>query len=406
MVDTAVMGHMETAAYLGAVAIGALIFDYIYWGFSFLRLSTTGLSAQALGRNDVDEARAVLGRAGLIAIIGAAVLWIVQPVIFNIASYVIEASRDVEILAQTYFEIRIWSAPAVLLNYALMGWLLAHKNTKAVFIQQVFINVVNVGLDLWFVWGLGFDVDGVAYATVISQYGGLFCGLWFVRRHFVGTWSLREILNRAALKSMMFMNVDLFVRTVCLMSALAWFTTQGAKLGDVVLAANAILLQFHLITSYALDGFAHAVEILSAHACGKKDKNEFKDAVKQSTLLAGGTAIIFAGVYYVFGTDMIAIFTDIETVQNYAKDYLGWVIILPLISVWSFQLDGIYFGLTQTRILRNMMVISLILYFPISLWGLEVMGNHGLWLALIIFMGLRALTLLSTFPTVEKKVFG
>jgi len=405
-VDTAVMGHMETAAYLGAVAIGALIFDYIYWGFSFLRLSTTGLAAQALGRNDVNEARAVLGRAGLIALMGALALWVAQPFIFGLARHLIEASRDVEIFAQTYFEIRIWSAPAALLNYALMGWLLAHKNTKAVFIQQIFINVLNVGLDLWFVWGLGLDVDGVAYATVIAQYGGLICGLWFVRRHFVGAWCLNDILNKSALKSMMSMNADLFVRTVCLLSAFAWFTAQGAKLGDVVLAANAVLLQFQQFTAYALDGFAHAVEILSAHACGKKDKAEFKSVVKRSTFLAGVTALGFALIYFVLGEQIIALFTDIESLKDYAESYLWWVIVLPLISVWSFQLDGIYFGLTQTRVLRNMMVLSLIIYLPLSLWGLEAMGNHGLWAAFTFFMGLRAITLISTFPSVQKKVFG
>jgi multidrug resistance protein, MATE family len=400
------MGHMATPAYLGAVAIGALIFDYLYWGFGFLRLSTTGLAAQALGRGDPIEARAVLGRAGLIALIGAGGLWIAHPFIFSLAHHLIEASPEVEAFAQVYFDIRIWSAPAALLNYALMGWLLAHKNTKAVLIQQVFINVLNVGLDLWFVWGLGFDVDGVAYATLIAQYGGLLCGLWFVKGHFVSKWSWGDIINLSALKSMMAMNLDLFVRTICLLSAFAWFTAQGAKLGDVVLAANAILLQFQQFTAYALDGFAHAVEILSAHACGKKDREEFRRVVKQSSIMAGLTALCFVLIYWVFGDLIIQVFTDITTVQTYAQSYLGWVILLPLISVWSFQLDGIYFGLTQTHVLRNMMVLSLIIYLPLSLWCLEQYDNHGLWAAFTFFMGLRAITLISTFPAVQKKVFG
>lgn len=399
------MGHMATPAYLGAVAIGALIFDYLFWGFSFLRLSTTGLAAQALGGGHIIEARAVLGRAVLIGLGSGFVLWGLHPFIFNLAEFFMEASVEVESLTQVYFDIRIWAAPATLLNYVFMGWMLAHKNTKAVLIQQIFVNLVNVGLDLWFVWGLGFDVAGVAYASLIAQYAGLLCGFLLLKKHLVGPWPLTEILKLSALKAMMSMNFDLFVRTACLLSAFAWFTKQGAKLGDVVLAANAVLLQFQQFTSYALDGFAHSVEILSAHACGKKNKSAFQSALKQSTYMAGGAAVGFSALYYLFGNAIISLFTDIDQVVQTAQSYMGWVIALPVISVWSFQLDGLYFGLTQTKILRNMMMLSLALYLGLAIWCLEQWGNHGLWAAFCIFMGLRAVTLLSTFPAVQKKIF-
>ncbi|NVK20212.1 MAG: MATE family efflux transporter [Methylocystaceae bacterium] len=408
-VDAAVMGHMETAAYLGAVAIGGLIFDYIYWGFGFLRLSTTGLAAQAMGRGDGDEARAVFGRAAFIALCGAMFLWISQSVLFEIAKSLLEASDDVEHLAEIYFDIRIWSAPAALMNYVLMGWILAHKDTRSVLIQQVSINVINVVLDLWFVIGLGHGVEGVALATVIAQYCGLLIGLIILRRnlkHLTGRWQFALIFNLVRLKQVMGMNVDLFIRTICLLTAFGWFTAQGAKLGDVTLAANAILLQFQQFTSYALDGFAHAVEVLSGHGAGKKDRTAFKEAVISSTKLSGVFALGFAVLYFVTGDWVISLFSDILVVTERAEIYLIWAVMLPVVSVWSYQLDGIYFGLTETRTLRNMMIVSLILYVPLSLFLMDQFGNHGLWAAFTFFMGLRAITLGLNYRAIEKKAFA
>lgn len=408
-VDAAVMGHMDSAAYLGAVAVGALIFDYIYWGFGFLRLSTTGLAAQAMGGDDGTEARSVFGRAALVACSGAVLLWLTQYYIFWTASTLIEASAEVESLAKIYFDVRIWSAPAALMNYALMGWVLACKDTRGVLIQQVVINLVNVVLDLWFVIGLGHGVEGVALATVIAQYMGFGVGLLILRKNLKGVkggWDFPSILDLSKAKRLMSMNADLFIRTVCLLTAFGWFTAQGAKLGDVVLAANAVLLHFQQFTSYALDGFAHAVEVLSGHGAGKKDRAAFKQAVVESTKLAAFCAFGFSVCYWIAGDYIIGLFTDLETVLSTARTYLPWVIALPLVSVWSFQLDGIYFGLTQTKILRNMMVISLVIYFPLSLYCLDLWGNHGLWAAFTLFMGLRAITLSLFFTKVEQKVFA
>ncbi|MDV7340020.1 MATE family efflux transporter [Terasakiella sp. A23] len=408
-VDAAVMGHMETAAYLGAVAIGALIFDYIYWGFGFLRLSTTGLAAQALGRGDGDEARAIFGRAALIAVSGALLLWISQSFLFLAAKEILEASDEVERLAEIYFDIRIWSAPAALMNYALMGWILAKKDARGVLIQQVAINIINVVLDLWFVMGLGHGVEGVALATVIAQYVGLGIGFLILKKNLnglSGSWQVARIFRLDEMKKLMGMNLDLFIRTICLLTAFGWFSAQAAKLGDVTLAANAILLQFQQFTSYALDGFAHAVEVLSGHGAGKKDRKEFKQVVVQSTRLAALCAFIFSAVYFVGGELIISWFSNIEAVVMTAETYLIWAIMLPIVSVWSFQLDGIFFGLTQTKSLRNMMVLSLGLYIPLSLYLLDQFGNHGLWAAFTIFMGLRAITLGMIFPSIEKKVFA
>jgi len=408
-VDAAVMGHMESAAYLGAVAVGGLIFDYIYWGFGFLRLSTTGLAAQALGAQDGNEARAVFGRAVAIAISGALLLWISQSLIFMAAKSMLEASPEVENLAQIYFEVRIWSAPAALMNYALIGWVLARKDTIGVLIQQVIANVVNVVLDLWFVMGLGYGVEGVAIATVIAQYVGMIFGFYILKKNLSGLdghWHLDHIFKADQIKRLVSMNADLFIRTVCLLTSFAWFTSQGAKTSDVVLAANAILLQFMLITSYAMDGFAHAIEVLSGHAVGKKDRPEFKAAVKDTIIFAFACAVAFTGFYFFAGEMMIGWFSDIEEVVQTAETYLIWAIIMPLISVWGYQLDGIYFGLTETKTLRNMMIISLAIYIPLSLLLMGEYGNHGLWASFTIFTLLRAITLGLKFSSVEKKVFA
>ncbi|GGF61777.1 MATE family efflux transporter [Terasakiella brassicae] len=408
-VDTAVMGHMETAAYLGAVAVGSLIFDYIYWGFGFLRLSTTGLTAQALGREDGEEVRALFARALILALLASALLWGAQSYIFQVSAYLIDASAEVEALAKTYFQVRIWSAPAALTNYILIGWMLACKDTKSVLIQQVATNIANVVLDLWFVMGLGFGVEGVAFATVLAQYCGLGIGLILMRRNLVkieGAWRGEVIFVSEKFTKLISMNSDLFIRTVCLLSAFAWLTAQGAKMGDVVLAANAILLQFLMFASYGLDGFAHAVEVLCGHGVGKKDRPAFQGAVRATTKAAFLTAIGLSVCYFLFGNVLINLFSNLPAVLETAKQYLIWAAVLPVVAVGAFQMDGIYLGLTQTRMLRNMMVLSLALYIPLSLMLQSVWGNHGLWAAFTFFMGMRAITLGMTYTRVEQKVFA
>jgi len=408
-VDTAVMGHMETAAYLGAVAIGGLIFDYIYWGFGFLRLSTTGLVAQALGREDGNEARAVFGRAVLVAIGGTVFLWSTQHYIFLFAAQMIESSAEVEALAEVYFDIRIWSAPAALTNYILIGWMLANKDTKGVLIQQVIINIVNAVVSIWLVMGLEYGVEGVAAASVIAQYTGLGVGLILMKRelsHIKGDWQFDLILVKDKIKAMIAMNTDIFIRTVCLLSVFAWFTAQGAKMGDVILAANAILLQFLMFLSYALDGFAHAVEVLSGHGAGKKDRADFRHAVKETSKFAFLSSVLFSAVYFIFGGQIIGLFSNLQEVLETAETYMIWVAVLPVIAVWGYQLDGVFLGLTQTRVLRNMMLISVAIFIPLSLIFMEFWGNHGLWASFTIFMGLRAITVAMNFSKVEKKVFA
>lgn len=404
-VDTAVMGHLPEAFFLGAVAVGATIVHFIFWGFGFLRMGTAGLAAQAYGAKDGLEIRVVLARAGLLGVgLGAALLLLQWP-IAQIGLTLFEASGQVEDLAETYFFIRIWSAPAVFVNYAIVGWFIGVQNTRAVMILQVFMNGLNIILDLWFVLGLGWDVAGVAAATVIAEFTALALGVLMVRRELrriPGSWQGMNLRDADKIRQLVAVNRDIFIRTACLMFAFAFFTARSAKLGDNTLAANAILLQFQQFLSFGLDGFAHAAEALVGGAVGAKDRRTLRLAVKICGLWAAIIAAAYTLVYAVGGSVIIGWLTDLEAVRALSGEFLIWVIISPIISVWSFTLDGVFIGATRTAEMRNGMIISLAVYLAAVFALQPVLGNHGLWLAFTIFMAARAVTLAIVYPNVER----
>ena len=404
-VDTAVMGHLPEAFFLGAVAVGATIVHFIFWGFGFLRMGTAGLAAQAYGANDGLEIRVVLARAGLLGVgLGAALLLLQWP-IAQIGLTLFEASGQVENLAETYFFIRIWSAPAVFVNYAIVGWFIGVQNTRAVMILQVFMNGLNIILDLWFVLGLEWDVAGVAAATVIAEFTALALGVLMVRRELrriPGSWQGMNLRDADKIRQLVAINRDIFIRTACLMFAFAFFTARSAKLGDNTLAANAILLQFQQFLSFGLDGFAHAAEALVGGAVGAKDRRTLRLAVKICGLWAAIIAVAYTLVYAVGGSVIIGWLTDLEAVGALSGEFLIWVIISPIISVWSFTLDGVFIGATRTAEMRNGMIISLAVYLAAVFALQPVLGNHGLWLAFTIFMAARAVTLAIVYPSVER----
>lgn len=404
-VDTAVMGHLPEAFYLGAVAVGATIVHFIFWGFGFLRMGTAGLTAQAYGARNGLEIRVVLARAGLLGVgLGAALLLLQWP-IARIGLALFEASDQVEGLAETYFFIRIWSAPAVLVNYAIVGWFIGVQNTRAVMILQVFMNGLNIILDLWFVLGLGWDVAGVAAATVIAEFTALALGVLMVRRELrriPGSWQGMNLRDADKIRQLVAVNRDIFIRTACLMFAFAFFTARGAKLGDNTLAANAVLIQFQQFLSFGLDGFAHAAEALVGGAVGAKDRRTLRLAVKICGLWAAVIAAAYTLVYAAAGPVIIGWLTDLEAVRALSGEFLIWVIISPVISVWSFTLDGVFIGATRTAEMRNGMIISLAIYLAAVFALQPVLGNHGLWLAFTIFMAARAVTLAVVYPNVER----
>ena len=403
-VDTAVVGHLPGPEAIGAVALGALIFSFIFWGFGFLRMGTTGFVAQAFGAGDWDSLADTLMRVLLLALLLGAVTILLSTPIIDLAFYLIESSVQVEQLAADYAVIRIWSAPAVLCVYAFTGIFIGLHDTRAAFILQLILNISNVLLDLLFVFGFDWGVEGVALASVIAEYLAVLAGVYLLRhqiRNAMARYERDRLLDRSALMKLFTANGNIFVRTLCLLFAFSYFTARSAQQGDVILAGNAILMHLQSIVAYGLDGFAHAVEALAGSAYGARKLNSFRRAVALTSIWAALVAALTALLYWIFGAAIIELFTSIEAVIDSALLYLPWVIAAPLLSVWSFQLDGIFIGTGHTREMRNAMIVSLLLYLGLLQLTIPAFGNHGLFLGLLAFMLLRALTLLFYFRGIE-----
>ncbi|NAW13933.1 MATE family efflux transporter [Halomonas sp. D1-1] len=404
LVDTAVVGHLPDSRYLAAVTLGATLFSFLYWGFGFLRMGTTGLTSQAVGRENDTDVRNLLGQSLLIAAgIGAALILFSRPLI-RLGLWLLDGSDVATALAAEYAEIRILSAPAVLANYAILGWFLGQQNSRVTLAILVLTNGVNILLDLLFVIGLGMTSDGVAWATVIADYTALTFGLWLVSRQLrwlSGRFLRHRLLAVSAYGELFSVNANLFVRTLGLLFVMAFFTSRGAAQGDTVLAANAVLLQFIMLTSYALDGFAHAAEALTGRSVGARRWTEFAQSVRSaawfSLLTAGTAALAFA----LGGEALIALLTGLPEVRETASTYLPWMVAMPLIAVWGYLLDGVFIGATAIREMRNSIFAGLAVYLPA--WWLgqallpEALINHGLWLAFTLFMLTRSATLIAYY---------
>jgi MATE family multidrug resistance protein len=394
MVDTGVTGHLDSPTYLGAVAIASTIFGFLYTGMNFLRMGTTGIAAQRFGADDNDGLRVALGQAIIVAVLIGLVLLALQVPVGDWAIPLFGAEIDVEKSALVYFSIRIWSAPGTLANYVLIGWFLGLQNARVPLLIFLTINITNIVLDLFFVVVLGMTVDGVALASVIAEYSGLIVGLGFVARALrerAGHWPLARLFNIRAYAAFFAVNTHLFIRTMALMFTFAFVTAQGARLGGLVLAANAVLMNLQLLTSFALDGFAHAAEALVGKAVGQRNAEALRQSVrltlKWSLLFAAG----FSLFYFIAGPSLVRILTDLSDVRDTAMRYLPWLIISPLISVWSFLYDGVYVGATRAREMRNIMVLSTVGIFMPAWFLLQGYGNHGLWLAFTLFMASRGI---------------
>jgi len=406
-VDTAVMGHLPSEVFIGAVAIGAVVFNFLYWGFGFLRMGTTGFVSQAFGARDYDEAANAFARAVLVGLGVGGVLIILQWPVGRLALWLFEAGAETESLAYLYFSIRIWSAPAALVQYAALGFLIGVRRTPAVLGLQLLLNGTNISLDLLFVVGLGWGVEGVATASLIGEYTAAVAGVLLVRatlRRLDGCVEKPRLFEPKAFKALLSVNFNIFVRTLCLVFAFSYFTARGAVFGPTILAANAILMHMIAFIAYALDGFAHAVETLGGSAYGARDLRTFRVAVRTSTEWAAITAVLAVAVLYLLGGVFVGWMTSLDAVYEEALGYLPWVAFSPLLSVWSFQLDGIYIGTTFTREMRDGMLIALAGYIAAVWLLIPWWGNHGLWCALLVFFALRALTLYAWYPRIEARL--
>jgi len=402
-VDTGVVGQIGAAAPIGAVGIGAIILTSLYWVFGFLRMGTAGLTAQALGAGASAEVSALLTRVLMIGLGAGALLIVLQLPLFAGAFLVSPASDEVETLARGYMSIRIWSAPALIAIYGITGWLIAQERTRAVLVIQVTMNGVNILLDLLFVLGLGWGVNGVAVATFLAEWSGLALGLWFCRDAFRSpAWrDWPRTFDRARLVNMARVNSDILIRSVLLQAIFVSFLFWGSDFGDVQLAANQVLLQFLYITAYAMDGFAFAAEALVGKALGARARAALRRAAAMTTLWAVATGLGLSLAFLLGGPSLIDVMAKDAEVQAAGRVYLWWMVAAPLVGAASWMLDGIFIGATRTADMRNMMAISAAVYFAAAVPLTEVFGNHGLWAGLLLSFAVRGLTLGLRYPALE-----
>ena len=409
VVDTAVVGQLASPHYIGAVAVGGLIFSFLFWSFGVLRRGTTVLTAQALGAGDAAEIRATLGRALLIAVVAGALLILAQQIIAAAAFGLVQGSSAVETEAKIYYAIRIWSAPAALVNYALLGWFIGLGRAPTALVLQLVLNVTNIALDAFFVLGLDMTADGVALGTVIAELFAAGVGLWLMARELRrigGQWSLSKITRLDQLRRTLSVNLDIMIRTLCLIFAFSVFTAQGAAQGDVLLAANEVLLHLFALVAYALDGFAFAAETLVGQAVGAQRRDAFDQATRKTTQWAVGTGLAIGVVILTLGGYFIDLMSVSPPVRETARIYLFWAALASVTVAGATQLDGIFIGATRTADMRNMMIVSLAAYLA-AWWVLApVYANHGLWAALIVFVAMRATTLGLRFGALRRDAFA
>ena len=413
LVDTAVIGNLGTVEDLGAIALGALIFSFVYWSFGFLRMSTTGFIARAAGARDEQELRAILGRALLLAIVVGVLLVGLQLVISLAAFFLLSASAQVESIAENYFAIRIWGAPATLSNFVFMGVLIGLGKSRQLLLVQLFLNGLNIVLDIWFAGILGWGAEGIALGTVIAEWSSVILAGRIIFKTLSKRkpgkdpfWPTKLIMDSSAVMKMLSSNTDIMIRTLLLVFSFGWFTNQSAQFGDVVLASNYILLQFISFSAFFLDGFAFVVEPLVGMALGAGNRAAFDIAVWRSTVLAFVTACILALTVFVLGELAVTMLTNLTEVRLNALDLLYLPAIYVLFSFAAFQLDGIFIGAAATRRMLYASIISF-MAFMLAWWVLITpYGIVGLWWSFIIYVIVRALSLLLYYPGLRNKLMS
>jgi len=406
IVDTAVVGQIPDPAHIGAVAVSALVFTFVFWAFGFLRMGTTGLTAQALGAHDNDELLACLGRALLIAGVVGAGLIVLQWPIRELAFGLLDGGEQVEMLARQYFDIRIWAAPATLANYALLGWFIGRGRAGAALGVQLILNLSNVAFDILFVLGFGMGVAGVALGTLLAEWIAAGAGLtlaWVHVRGGEGRWSRARLFDTQRLRRTIALNRDIMIRSLALICVLLWFVAQGARQGEVILAANAVLMHFISTASYLLDGLAFAAEALVGRAVGAAKRTLFNTAVLITSAWAVLLATLLTALFLLVGPFAIDLLTVDPATRTAAREYLVWAALAPLLGVWAFQLDGIFIGATRSAEMRNAMLASIAIFIT-AWWLLRGWGNHGLWAALHVSYVARALTLGGYYPRLARSV--
>lgn len=400
LIDVAIVGHLGSASYIGAIAVGGMLFNIIYWLFGFLRMGTSGMTSQAYGKNDMQEVGRLWVRAVGIGLAIAVCLILLQYPILKIAFTFLETTAEVQQQATIYFSICIWGAPAMLGLYGLTGWFIGMQNTRIPMYIAITQNVVNIIVSLLLVFGLGMKVEGVAIGTLVAQYSGFLMGLFIwrrsygeVRKHirFRGSWG-REEMHR-----FFHVNSDIFFRTLCLVAVTTFFTSTGAKQGDVVLAVNTLLMQLFTLFSYIMDGFAYAGEALTGLYVGSKNRTALREMIRKLFAWGGGLSVFFTLLYVIGGKGFLGLLTNDLSVIEASGDYFYWVLFIPLAGFAAFLWDGIFIGATSTRLMLYSMLAASASFFILFFSFHGAMGNHALWLAFLFYLFMRgvAQTLLS-----------
>ena len=406
LIDAAVIGHLEHAWYLGGVAVGGTMISVTFWLLGFLRMATTGLSAQAYGAENKLLLSQTFSQGIFLALCFSFILLLFhQHLSYAIFSFS-DAAPEVKLYAEQYFSIRIWSAPAALSNLVIMGWLLGTQNARYPMWLVIITNSINIILDLLFVIGFNWKVEGAAFASVIADYSAFVIGLIFVLKQSKKLELPRFIMSISDLlsgfKRLFKLNRDIFLRSLCLQACFTFMTFQGASLGVDIVAANAVLMSFLMMISYGMDGFAYAMEAMVGKAIGAKNKSQLSDSLIGTTFWSFIISLILSLAFGFGGYQLISMISSIEAVQQTALIYLPWLVAMPLVSMWCFLLDGIFVGATKGSEMRNSMFIAMLTFFT-TWWLMQDYGNHALWAAMLSFMAMRGISLAITFSIQWKK---
>ena len=406
LVDMMLMGHLDSVSYIGAIGLGGTIFSVMYSIFSFMRAGTTGFTAQAYGGNNHQEISYGFYRSMSIALIATVLVLSLQRPIEWIAMQLLNGSDEVLRFTSEYFRVRIWAAPAVLSLYTFNGWYIGMQNTTIPMVIAILINAVNIGLSVLFVNVFDMGVAGVALGTVIAQYIGLLTAIIFMLakyRQYLIRIDKKILLQTDKLKRFFKVNTDFMIRSILLVLTIAFFTNQSAKLGDDILAVNMILMQFFYIFSYFTDGFAYAGEALVGRFTGAHDHENLKKTIKYLLLWGLGLSIPFTLLYWAFPETFIHLISDQPGIAEQARPYYIYMILIPVITFAAFLWDGIYIGATAAKEIRNTMVIaSLIVFLPAWYFLMPIYGNHGLWIAFLLFMVARGVSMTVMAPRIWK----
>lgn len=393
LIDVAIVGNMGSAVYIAAIAVGGAMFNMIYWPFAFLRMGSSGMTAQAYGAEDWRASSLVLYRALLVALLVGLVLLALQQLVSSVVIGFMEVDGVTRQLAERYFSICVWGAPAMLGGYALTGWFIGMQSSRSAMWMSIFINVINIVVSLMLVYLFDYGFVGVAYGTLIAQWGGLLFGVVLCLRFRQIKVSVSELFCWVELRRFFSINADIFLRTLCLVAVTLWFTSAGAHQGDTILAVNALLMQLFLLFSYFMDGFAFAGEALVGKYIGARQPDKLAMSIKALFQWSIAVAVTFTLIYLFAGERFLHLLSNDVTVVEASSQFYYWAAIIPIAGFMAFTWDGVFIGATRTRAMLMSMFVAMIVFFVLYNLLITPMGNHGLWLAFIAYLLVRGIVL-------------